>query len=44
MQNKKIKNAVSSMLQEADAIAAGDKKAANFNDILGLDDQRIDDV
>lgn len=44
MQNKKIKNAVSNMLQEADAIAAGDKKAAKFNDIFEVDDQRIDDV
>ena len=33
IQSKNIKKAVTDMLEEADAIAAGEKKAANFDDI-----------
>jgi bifunctional DNA-binding transcriptional regulator/antitoxin component of YhaV-PrlF toxin-antitoxin module len=34
-QTKNIKKAVTNMLEEADAIAAGEKPAANFDDIFG---------
>ncbi|MDD2585178.1 MAG: AbrB/MazE/SpoVT family DNA-binding domain-containing protein [Syntrophomonadaceae bacterium] len=37
-QSKNIKNAVSSMLEEADEIVAGEKSAANFDDIFGSED------
>ena len=33
--SKSIKKAVINMLEEADAIAAGEKKAATFDDIFG---------
>ena len=35
LQNKNIKTAVSNMIEEADAIAAGEKSAANLNDVFG---------
>jgi hypothetical protein len=38
IQSKNIKKAVNTMLKEADAIAAGVKPAANFEDIFNLDD------
>ncbi len=38
IQSKNIKKAVTNMLEEADAIAAGEKKAANFDDIFGSED------
>ncbi len=38
IQNKKIKNAVSNILEEADAIASGEKKAATFDDIFEAED------
>ena len=38
IQNKNIKKAVTNMLEEADAIAAGEKSAANFGDIFGSED------
>jgi len=34
-QSKNIKKAVTNMLEEADAIVAGEKSAANFDDIFG---------
>ncbi len=34
-QSKNIKVAITNILEEADAIAAGEKKAANFHDIFG---------
>jgi bifunctional DNA-binding transcriptional regulator/antitoxin component of YhaV-PrlF toxin-antitoxin module len=37
-QSKNIKKAVTNMLEEADTIAAGEKKAANFDDIFGSED------
>ncbi len=37
-QSKNIKKAVTNMLEEADAIAVGEKKAANFDDIFGSED------
>jgi bifunctional DNA-binding transcriptional regulator/antitoxin component of YhaV-PrlF toxin-antitoxin module len=37
-QSKNIKKAVTNMLEEADAIAAGERSAANFNDIFGSED------
>jgi len=33
-QNKNIKSAVGNMLEEADEIASGDKKAAKFDDVF----------
>lgn len=33
-QSKNIKNAITNMLEEADAIAAGEKSSANFDDIF----------
>lgn len=38
VQSKNIKRAVTNMLEEADAIAAGERSAANFNDIFGSED------
>ncbi len=38
IQSKNIKKAVTDMLEEADAIAAGEKKAANFDDIFCSED------
>jgi hypothetical protein len=38
IQSKNIRKAVTNMLEEADAIAAGEKKAANFDDIFGSED------
>lgn len=38
IQSKNIKKAITNMLEEADAIAAGEKKAANFDDIFGSED------
>ena len=38
VQSKNIKRAVTNMLEEADAIAAGEKEAANFDDIFGAED------
>lgn len=38
LQSKNIRKAVTNMLEEADAIAAGEKKAANFDDIFGSED------
>lgn len=37
-QDPEYKKAVNTMLKEADAIAAGVKPAANFEDIFNLDD------
>lgn len=37
-QSKNIKKAVGNLLEEADAIAAGEKEAANFDDIFGPGD------
>ncbi len=37
LQNKNIKAAISNILEEADAIAAGEKSAATFDDIFGSD-------
>jgi bifunctional DNA-binding transcriptional regulator/antitoxin component of YhaV-PrlF toxin-antitoxin module len=37
-QSKNIKKAVTNMLEEADAIAAGEKPATNFDDIFGSED------
>ena len=34
IQSKNIKNAVTNILEEADSIAAGEKPAANFDDIF----------
>ena len=36
--SKDIKKAVTNILEEADAIAAGEKEAANFDDIFGSRD------
>ncbi|MDK2919005.1 MAG: hypothetical protein PWQ37_1738 [Candidatus Petromonas sp.] len=36
--SKNIKKAIANMLEEADAIAAGEKSAANFDDIFGSED------
>ncbi|NLK44248.1 MAG: AbrB/MazE/SpoVT family DNA-binding domain-containing protein [Tissierellia bacterium] len=38
IQSQNIKKAVTNMLEEADAIAAGEKEAANFDDIFGSED------
>ena len=38
IQSKNIKKAVTNMLEEADVIAAGEKSAANFDDIFGSED------
>lgn len=38
IQSKNIKKAVTNMLEEADAIATGEKPATNFNDIFGSED------
>ena len=38
IQSKNIKKAVNTMLKEADAIVAGVKPAANFEDIFNPDD------
>ena len=38
VQSKNIKKAVTNILEEADAIAAGEKEAADFNDIFGSED------
>jgi len=38
IQSKNIRKAISNMLEEADAIAAGEKKAATFDDIFGPED------
>ncbi len=38
VQSKNIKKAVTNMLEEADAIAAGEKEAANFDDIFSSED------
>ena len=38
IQSRNIKKAVTNMLEEADAIAAGEKKAATFDDIFGSED------
>lgn len=37
-QSKNIKQAISNMIDEADAIASGKKKAATFYDVFGDDD------
>ena len=37
-QSKNIKKAVTNILEEADAIAAGERAAANFDDIFGSED------
>lgn len=37
-QSKNIKGAVTNILEEADAIAAGEKPAASFDDIFGSED------
>ena len=37
-QSKNIKRAVTNMLEEADAIAAGEKPAASFDEIFGSED------
>ncbi|MDI9569037.1 MAG: AbrB/MazE/SpoVT family DNA-binding domain-containing protein [bacterium] len=37
-QSKKIKTAVANLLEEAEEIAAGQKKAATFEDIFGSED------
>jgi len=37
-QSKNIKRAVANILEEADAIAAGERSAANFDDIFGSED------
>ncbi|TJX15157.1 AbrB/MazE/SpoVT family DNA-binding domain-containing protein [Tissierella creatinini] len=37
-QSKGIKNAITNMREEADAIAAGEKPAATFDDIFGSED------
>ena len=37
IQSKNIKKAVSNMLEEADAIVAGEKPAASLDDIFGSD-------
>ena len=37
MQSKNIKTAVTNILEEADAIVAGEKPAANLDDIFGSD-------
>lgn len=37
IQSKNIKTAVTNMLEEADAIVAGEKPAANLDDIFGSD-------
>ncbi|NQS76931.1 MAG: AbrB/MazE/SpoVT family DNA-binding domain-containing protein [Peptococcaceae bacterium] len=37
-QNKNIKKAVTNMLKEADAIAAGEKPGATFDEIFGSED------
>mgnify|MGYP002403460686 CR=1 FL=1 len=39
IQSKNMQKAVSKMLEEADAIAAGEKKAATFEDIFGAEDE-----
>ena len=36
-QRKSIKNAITNMLEEADAIAAGEKSSASFDDIFSSD-------
>lgn len=36
-QSKSIKNAITNILEEADAIAAGEKSSASFDDIFGSD-------
>lgn len=36
-QSKNIKKAVTNMLEEADAIAAGEKESESFEDIFGLE-------
>jgi bifunctional DNA-binding transcriptional regulator/antitoxin component of YhaV-PrlF toxin-antitoxin module len=38
IQSKNIKKAVANMLEEADAIAAGERSAANFDDIFKSED------
>lgn len=38
VESKNIKTAVAHMLEEANAIAAGDKPAANFNDVFDSED------
>lgn len=38
IQSKNVKKAITNMLEESDAIAAGEKPASNLDDIFGLDD------
>jgi len=38
IQSKDIKNAITNIREEADAIAAGEKPAASFDDVFGSED------
>lgn len=38
LQSKNIKEAITNLLEEADEIASGKKKAASFQDVFGEDD------